>query len=67
MGIFSLSTEEKLELISLKLKRFKNQSNNFKAAFKSNNNLIAASFSISHCITQHGKPVSDGEYIKEVF
>jgi hypothetical protein len=56
-----------LELISQKLKRFKNQSNNFKAAFKSNNNLRAASFSVSHCIAQHGKPVSDGEYIKEVF
>lgn len=65
--IFSLSTEEKLELISQKLKRFKNQSNNFKAAFKPNNHLTAASFSVSHCIAQHGKPVSDGEYIKEVF
>lgn len=49
------------------MKRFKNQSNNFKAAFKPNNNLTAASFSVSHCIAQHGKPVSDGEYIKEVF
>ncbi|KAL4126005.1 hypothetical protein QTP88_010237 [Uroleucon formosanum] len=27
----------------------------------------AASFSVSHCIAQHGKLVSDGEYIKEVF
>lgn len=50
-----------------RLKRFKNQSNNFKAAFKPNNILTAASFSVSHCIAQHAKPVSDGEYIKEVF
>ncbi|XP_050521325.1 general transcription factor II-I repeat domain-containing protein 2A-like [Daktulosphaira vitifoliae] len=56
--MFSLSTEEKLELISQKLKRFKNQSNNFKAAFIPNNNLTAASFSVSHCIVQHDLPIS---------
>jgi hypothetical protein len=55
--LFSLSTEKKLELILQKLKGFKNQSNNFKAA----------SFSVSHYIAHHGKPVFDGEYIKEVF
>jgi len=31
--------------------------------FKQNNNLSAASFSVSHCIAQHVKPVSDGEYL----
>ncbi|CAI6370858.1 unnamed protein product [Macrosiphum euphorbiae] len=66
-NIFSLSAEEKLELISQKVKFFRSQSNKFKVAFKQNNNLSAASFSVSHCIAQHGKPLSDGEYLKEVF
>ncbi|KAL4153158.1 hypothetical protein QTP88_000991 [Uroleucon formosanum] len=66
-NIFSLSAEEKLELIFQKVKFFRSQSNKFKVAFKQNNNLSAASFSVSHCIAQHGKPLSDGEYLKEVF
>lgn len=66
-NIFSLSAEEKLELISQKVKFFRSQSNKFKVAFKQNNNLSVASFSVSHCIAQHGKPLSDGEYLKEVF
>jgi len=36
-------------------------------AFKQNNNLSAASFSVSHCIAQHGKLLSDEEYLKDVF
>jgi len=66
-NIFSLSAEEKLELISQKLKFVRSQSNKFKEAFKRNNNLSVANFSVSHCIAQHGKPLSDGEYLKEVF
>jgi len=66
-NIFSLSAEEKLELISQKVKFFRSQTNKFKVAFKQNNNLSAASFSVSHCIAQHGKLLSDGEYLKEVF
>lgn len=66
-NIFSLSAEEKLELISQKVNFFRSQSNKFKVAFKQNNNLLAASFSVSHCIAQHDKPLSDGEYLKEVF
>jgi len=66
-NIFSLSSAEKLELISQKLKFFRSQSNKFKVTFKQNNNLSDASFSVSHCIAQHGKSLSDGEYLKEVF
>jgi hypothetical protein len=66
-NIFFLSTVEKLKLISKKkVKRFKNQSNKFKIAFKPNNNLTTTSFSVSHCIAQYGKPFSDGEYTKKI-
>lgn len=43
-NIISLLIEEKMELLLKKLKRFKNESNNFKVAFKLNNNLTATFF-----------------------
>ena len=34
---------------------------------KSCSNVVAASFEVSRVIAQHGKPLSDGDYIKEAW
>ena len=34
---------------------------------RSSSNLVAASFEVSKVIGQHGKPFSDGDYIKEAW
>ena len=34
---------------------------------RSSSNLVAASFEVSKVITHHGKPLSDGDYIKEAW
>ena len=34
---------------------------------RSSSNLVAASFEVSKVIAQHGKPLSDGDYIKEAW
>ena len=34
---------------------------------RSSSNLVAASFEVSKVIVQHGKPLSDGDYIKEAW
>ena len=34
---------------------------------RSSSNLVAASFEVSKIIAQHGKPLSDGDYIKEAW
>ena len=35
--------------------------------FKPRNNISAASFHLSHTIAHHGKPLSDGDCLKEAF
>ena len=34
---------------------------------RSSSNLVAANFEVSKVIAQHGKPLSDGDYIKEAW
>lgn len=63
----SLTEEEKSEIIQKEVKRQYHQSNNFRKMLKPKNNISAASFQVSYTIAQHGKPLSDGEYLKEAF
>jgi len=59
------SEAEQQEYIARELKHKKMQSNNFVKFTQSSSNLVAASFEISKIIAKHGKPLSDGDYIKE--
>lgn len=31
------------------------------------NNVTAANFQVAHCIVRHGKPLSEGEFVKQAF
>ena len=54
------------KLIRSKLSKTKKQANNFmNFSGRWSSNLVAASFEVSKVIAQHGKPLSDGDYIKE--
>ena len=61
--------EEKRELINSKLSKTKKQADKFMnfISGRSSSNLVAASFEVSKVIAQHGKPLSDGDYIKEAW
>jgi hypothetical protein len=48
------------------LKVIENQSNLFCKFIKTSNNVIEASFKISHLITKHSKPFCEGKYLKTV-
>ncbi|XP_076060038.1 general transcription factor II-I repeat domain-containing protein 2A-like isoform X5 [Oratosquilla oratoria] len=65
------SEEERRELISHELNNKRNQSDSdtlvTSVSSKLSSNLVAASFEVSKIIAQHGRPLSDGEYIKEVW
>ena len=60
---------EKKELISSTLSKTKKQADNFMnfISGRSSSNLVAASFEVSKVIAQHGKPLSDRDYIKEAW
>lgn len=61
--------EEQRELISHELSKTKEQADTFFnfISGRPNSNLVGASFEVSKVIAQHGKPLSDGEYIKEAW
>ncbi|XP_069185921.1 EPM2A-interacting protein 1-like, partial [Procambarus clarkii] len=61
--------EEQRELISRELSKTKTQAETFMNYFsgRPSSNLVAASFEVSKVIAQHGKPLCDGEYIKEAW
>lgn len=63
----SMTEDEKCEIIRREVRQQKRQIINFKTMFKPRNNISAASFHVSHTIAQHGKPLSDGDYLKEAF
>ena len=63
-------TEEgKRELIRSKLSKTRKQVDNCMnfISGRSSSNLVAASFEVSKVFAQHGKPLSDGDYIKETW
>nr|XP_045589349.1 uncharacterized protein LOC123751301 [Procambarus clarkii] len=61
--------EEQRELISRELSKTKTQAETFMnyISGRPSSNLVAASFEVSKVIAQHGKPLCDGEYIKEAW
>ncbi|KAK1340738.1 hypothetical protein QTO34_017130 [Cnephaeus nilssonii] len=59
------SEDEKKEYISRQLHLYKSQSNSILKFMKGSTNLTSASLSIAHSIAQHGKALSEGEFIKE--
>ncbi|XP_069157024.1 SCAN domain-containing protein 3-like [Procambarus clarkii] len=60
---------EQRELISRELRKTKTQAETFMnyISGRPSSNLVAASFEVSKVIAQHGKPLCDGEYIKEAW
>ena len=66
-NISNKTEKGKKELISNTLSKTKKQANNFMnfMSGRSSSNLVAASFEVSKVIAQHGKPLSDGDYIKQ--
>ncbi|XP_062927408.1 copper homeostasis protein cutC homolog isoform X1 [Mobula hypostoma] len=59
------SEEEQKEHISRAISNKKLQSNTMPTFVSGSSNLVAASFEVSKVIAQHGRPLSDGEYVKE--
>ncbi|KAK1339027.1 hypothetical protein QTO34_019699 [Cnephaeus nilssonii] len=59
------SEDERKEYISRQLHLYKSQSNSILKFMKGSTNLTSASLSIAHSIAQHGKVLSEGEFIKE--
>ena len=66
-NISNKTKEKKRELISSTFSKTKKQANNLInfISGRSSSNLVAANFEVSKAIAQHGKPLSDGDYIKE--
>lgn len=63
--LLSKSEDEQKEYVSHQLKNANLQSYSFEKFVKSTSNLVSASFEVSKIIARHGKPFSDGDYIKE--
>ena len=59
------SEDEQKEYISRQVKNANLQYGSFVKFVKSTSNLVSASFEVSKIIARHGKPFSDGDYIKE--
>lgn len=49
------------------MSNYEKQSSTLNVFVRSKNNASEASYRIAHCITKHGKPFTDGEYIKDAF
>ena len=58
---------DKAESIKRAVSGYGKQANTLKAFATANNDSTEASYRIAHCIAKHGKPFTDGEYIKEAF
>lgn len=66
-NLASLSEEERQETNYKAVNGHVKQSIRFKNTCKADFNISEASFIVSHTIAVHGKPLSDGVYIKEAF
>ncbi len=58
---------DKAESIKRAVSRYEKQASSLKVFAKAQNHATEASYRIAHCIAKHGKPFTDGEYIKEAF
>ena len=55
-----------LESIKRAVTRYEKQASSFKVFTTAKDHGTEASYRIAHCIAKHGKPFTDGEFIKEV-
>ncbi|XP_050730475.1 general transcription factor II-I repeat domain-containing protein 2-like isoform X3 [Eriocheir sinensis] len=58
---------DKAEAIKKAVSRYEKQSNVFKNLSASKNNATEASYKLALCIAKHGKPFTDGDFIKAAF
>lgn len=58
---------DKAESIKRAVSRYEKQASYLKVFATAQNHATEASYCIAHCIAKHGKPFTDGEYIKEAF
>ena len=58
---------DKAESIKRAVSRYGKQASTLKDFATAKNHATEASYRIAHCIAKHGKPFTDGEYIKEAF
>ena len=68
----SNKSEETIKItLEHKLSKYKstlsNQTNSLHQFTYTANSIVTSSFSVTKCIVKHGKPLSDGEYLKEAF
>ncbi|XP_042206826.1 general transcription factor II-I repeat domain-containing protein 2A-like isoform X1 [Homarus americanus] len=68
-NLSNVTEQERRELISREMIKTKKQSDVLMKFIsgRPSSNLVAAGFEVSKVIAQHGKPLSDGEYIKEAW
>lgn len=63
-SVAELGEAERKEFLDGKLRQYHSQSLSFCNYLSKTNHLTDASFQISLCIAKHGKPLSDGDFIK---
>lgn len=66
-SLFEKSKEEQKEIIAREINSRNAQSTSLLKFMDSSSNIIGASFVASNVIAKHGKPFSDGEFIKEAW
>ena len=67
MWLLQKSEEERKEYITQELTKTNAQSKNLLRFVIGKSDLVSASFSLSYSIAKHGKPFSDGEFLKSAF
>ena len=63
-SVAELNEAERKEFLQEKLKKYHAQSTSFCKYLSQTNHLTEASFQMSLCIAKHGKPHSDGDFLK---
>ena len=58
---------DKVESIKRAVSRYEKQASSFKVFTTAKDHGTEASYRIAYCIAKHGKPFTDGEFIKEAF
>lgn len=64
-SVAELGLAQRKEFLVGKLKKYHSQSLSFSNYLSKTNHLTVASFQISLCMAKHGKPLSDGDFIKK--
>ncbi|KAG9259865.1 general transcription factor II-I repeat domain-containing protein 2-like [Astyanax mexicanus] len=58
---------ERAEAVKRAVARYGKQSSSLKVFVNSQGHVTEASYNLASCIAKHGKPFTDGEYVKEAF